>query len=421
MSSHLLTRLSKYILIVLAGLGIVYYLFFSSTTAKTTYQTATVEKGSLISTVSESGSISIGSVSIASPATGVVTEVYVQNGDIVDKGTKLFSVQSVATPAEKASSYASYLSALSTVANAKSSKQSLDSAMWTQQKAVLDAENAWNYKNANTTNPSTKVAYTYLEKLSIDSSLTNAHKAFDAAEQKYKDADSAVRAADAQLHAALLAYQSTQNATIFAPIDGTVANLSVDVGSSVTASGGSSSITTATSTLSLIHPQSIQVKVQASEVDVPKIAVDQKATVTVNAFTGKTYVAKVSRVDHLGVATSGVVSYAVYLQFIETPLDIAPGMNAVAVIQTSRKDGVLKVPQVAVKTVGQEKTVQKLTGDIPETVVVTTGDTSDTEVEILTGLRAGEVVVTRTIAPKTTTTTTSPFSGIGGGRGGGIR
>ena len=218
MSSHLLTRLSKYILIVLAGLGIVYYLFFSSTTAKTTYQTATVEKGSLISTVSESGSISIGSVSIASPATGVVTEVYVQNGDIVDKGTKLFSVQSVATPAEKASSYASYLSALSTVANAKSSKQSLDSAMWTQQKAVLDAENAWNYKNANTTNPSTKVAYTYLEKLSIDSSLTNAHKAFDAAEQKYKDADSAVRAADAQLHAALLAYQSTQNATIFAPI-----------------------------------------------------------------------------------------------------------------------------------------------------------------------------------------------------------
>jgi multidrug efflux pump subunit AcrA (membrane-fusion protein) len=160
--------------------------------------------------------------------------------------------------------------------------------------------------------------------------------------------------------------------------------------------------------------------VQASEVDIPKIAVGQKATVTVNAFAGKTYVAKVSRVDRIGVATSGVVSYAVYLQFIETPLDIAPGMNAVAVIQTSRKDGVLKVPQVAVKTVGQEKTVQILSGGTPETVAVTTGDTSDTEVEILTGLRAGDVVVTRTIAPKTTITTTSPFSGIGG-RGGGIR
>lgn len=407
-------------LLVLVGLGMVYYLFFSSKTAKTTYQTATVERGSLISTVSESGSVTIGGISIASPTTGVVTEIYVQNGDKVAQGQRLFSVQSMSTPAEKASSYASYVSALNTLANAKSSKQSLDSAMWTQQKAVLDAENAWNYKNANTINPSTKVAYSDLEKLSIDSSLTNAHKAFEAAEQKYKDADSAVRAADAQLQAALLAYQSTQNATVFAPIDGTVANLSVDIGSSVTASGGSSSTITATSTLSLIHPQSIQVKVQASEVDIPKIAVGQKATVTVNAFTGKTYVAKVSRVDHIGVATSGVVSYAVYLQFIEAPPDIAPGMNAVAVIQTSRTDGVLKVPQVAVKTIGQEKTVQKLTGDVPETVVVTTGDTSDTEVEILTGLQAGDIVVTRTVAPRTTTTT-SPFSGIGGARGGGFR
>ncbi|MEI7652954.1 MAG: efflux RND transporter periplasmic adaptor subunit [bacterium] len=414
--------LSKLIVGVFITSGLIYYFFLRSNTGKTTYQTAIAEKGSLINTVSESGSITIGSISIASPSTGVVTKLYVQNGDIVVQGQHLFSVQSAATASEKASAYATYLSALSSLANAKSSKQSLDSAMWTQQKAVLDAENAWNYKNANSINQSTKVAYTDLEKLSIDSSLTNAHKAFDAAEQKYKDADSTVRAAEAQLNAASLAYQATQNATVVAPSNGTVVNLAVDIGSSVTASGGSSSTTVATSALSLINPQSIQVKVQASEVDIPKIAVGQKATITVNAFAGKTYVAKVSRVDTIGVATSGVVSYSAYLQFIETPADIAPGMNAVAVIQTSRKDGVLKVPQTAVKTVGQDKTVQILNTDKPETVIVTTGDTSDSDIEILSGLKVGDVVVTRTIAPKTTTTsTTSPFSGIGGARGGGVR
>lgn len=411
------TRMIKYILTSLVGVCVAYYFFFSSTTIKTTYQTATVEKGSLISTVTESGSIMVSSVSIASPATGVITDVMVQNGDMVTQGQNLFTVQSTATPAEKASAYASYLSAMSALATAKSNKQSLDSTMWSQQKAVLDAENAQNIKNANTINPSTKITYTDLEKLSVDSALTNAQKGFRAAEQKYKDADSAVTAAQAQLQAAYTSYQATQNATAIAPSSGTVANLSVDVGSSVVASGGSSSTTVATSVLSLVNPQSIQIKVLVSEVDLPKVKVGQKATVTVNAFAGKTYVAKVSRVDTIGVSASGVVTYSAYLHFIETPQSISPGMNATAVIQTSRKDDVLKVPQSAVKTSGQESTVQILINDAPQSISVTVGDTSDTEIEILSGLKVGDTVITRTITPKSTTSTTSPFSGIGGTRG----
>ncbi|MEI6327025.1 MAG: HlyD family efflux transporter periplasmic adaptor subunit [Candidatus Roizmanbacteria bacterium] len=431
-----------YVVAVVALIGVIWYwrTYGSSSSSTVTYQTAVVDKGSVISTVTASGSVSINSVSVSSPATGVVTEVYVKNGEIVKAGDNLFAVQSTATAADKASAYASYLSAVNSLASAKSSKQSLDSTMWSSQKTVLDAQNAVDFKNNNTTNPSTKTGYTDLEKQSIESTLVQAQKSFAAAEQKYKDADMAVNSSQAQLSAAWLAYQATQNAIAVAPIGGTVVNLNSDVGSTVTASGSASNSTaTASTVLTLADLASVQTKVVVSEVDIPKVKAGQKATITVNAFSGKTFAGRVSRVDTIGTTTSGVVTYNAIIQFTAVPEGVVPGMNASAVIQTQRKDDALKVPLAAVKTSGTEQTVQVLTQSTqtttqtdpavtaapiqtgtPTTVTVTTGISSDTEIEILSGLKVGDTVVTRTISAKTATTSTtsaSPFGSIGGARG----
>lgn len=442
---HMLHRLRSlpravYVVIVIFLIGAIWYwrTYGSGSSAAVTYQTAVVEKGSIISTVTASGSVSINNVTVSSPATGVITELYVKNGDTVTAGQNLFSVQSTATAAEKASAYASYLSAVNSLASAKSSKQSLDSTMWSSQKAVLDAQNAVDYKNNNSLNTSTKATYTDLEKQSIDSALVQAQKSFSAAEQKYKDADMAVNSAQAQLSASWLAYQATQNAIAVAPIAGTVVNLNSDVGSTVTASNSASNSTvTASTVLTLADLSSVQTKVVVSEVDIPKVKAGQKATITVNAFPGKTFTGRVSRVDTIGTTTSGVVSYNAIIQFTTIPEGVVPGMNASAVIQTQRKDDVLKVPLTAVKTSGTEQTVQLLEQSMtgiendpsvtpaaiqsgtPTAVPVTTGISSDTDIEILTGLKAGDVVVTRTISAKTasTTTTASPFGAIGGARG----
>jgi multidrug efflux pump subunit AcrA (membrane-fusion protein) len=73
------------------------------------YQTATAQRGSIISTVSESGNVSAQSqVDVTSPSTGIIEEVYVKNGETVSEGQNLFKVKATATPQEKASAYANY-------------------------------------------------------------------------------------------------------------------------------------------------------------------------------------------------------------------------------------------------------------------------------------------------------------------------
>jgi multidrug efflux pump subunit AcrA (membrane-fusion protein) len=167
-----------------------------------------------------------------------------------------------------------------------------------------------------------------------------------------------------------------------------------------------------------MNPDSLEVKVQLSEVDAPKVRVGQKATIKVNAFNTKSYVAQVDRIDTIGTVSSGVVVYNAYLRFVSTPPEIYPSMNINAVIQIDRKDDVVKVPTSAIKIANDARTIQIMRTDknLPETAEIHTGMVGDIDTEIMSGVQVGDIIVTRTITPKATSTT-SPFSSIGGTRG----
>jgi membrane fusion protein, macrolide-specific efflux system len=419
------------ILIIIGGL---LWWKFGQQQKKAQYQTTQVQKGNLISTVSESGNISSNQVNVTSSTDGVITEIYVKNGDHVDAGDKLFKVQATATPQEVASAYASYLSAVNALASAKNSQQGLDVSMYSSQQTYLTAQNNENYKNNNASgiNPSTHNGYTDIEKFAIDRALDQATKDFASAQQKYKDATLAVNAAQAQLNSASLSYQATQNAVITAPISGTVANFSETEGSPVTAANGNSSSNTSSSSTSSSNTSStgstvlvlgdftnLVVNVQASEVDVPKIHPGQKATITLDAFSTKTYVGEVKSVDLFGTNSSGVVTYNVYITFLAPPSDIQPGMTASAIIQTDRKDNVLYVPTSAIQTANDQSTVRILKNGQISSVLVETGIASDTDTEITSGLSEGDTVVTSIVSQtsSSSSTSTSPFSSLGGNRG----
>jgi len=424
-----LNLLGRVVLILIIGVGAWFvYGLFSKSTEKPTYQTAKVEKGTIISTVSGSGNVSSNQVTVVSPTNGVIEELYVTNGDQVTVGQNLFKVKSTATKEEQASAYASYQSAVSSLTSAKNTRLSLDATMWSVQQKVLDAQNAVDYKNGNSINPSTKNAYTDLEKQSIDSGLIQAKKDFTANEQKYKDADAAVTSAQAQLTSAWLSYQSTQTALVTAPTGGSVANIAVTIGSSVTASTGTnsnsstssssqSSTTTASTILVIGDFNALQIKVPVSEVDASGIHTGDNVTVTLDAMSGKTFVGTVSSIDTVGTIASGVVTYNAYITFSYAPEGILPGMSATAVIQTERHDDVLLVPTTAVQTANGDKTVRVLKNGNVTQATVETGIQSDTQTEIISGLSLGDTIVTgtsTTTGARTGTTGTSPFSGIGG-------
>lgn len=394
------------------------------------YQTVKVERGNLIATLSQSGSVTASNqTDISSTTNGIIQEIYVKNGDQVVAGQNLFKVKSTATPQEKAQANAAYQSALSSAQTAEQNKLTTQATLEKDRQSVLEAQNAVDYKNNNTTNPATNSNYTQLEKDSIDSTLTSARQTFAADEKKYIQADTAIAAAQASLQSALLDYQATQDSIITAPVDGTVANFSGEIGSNVTAkstnsngdSTSSSDTDTSSSVLVLGNFSVLSVTASINEVDIAKIKPGQKATITLDAFSGKTFVGTVTSVDTIGTSSSGVVTYNAYISFASPPADIYPGMTASAIIQIDRKDNVLSVPNSAVQTTNGVSTVRVLKEGKATSVAVETGIASDTNTEIISGVSEGETVITSTSLPTTgtTTQTTSPFSTFGGRSSGG--
>jgi macrolide-specific efflux system membrane fusion protein len=400
------------VIAILAVLGWVGYSKIKENSAtKPQYQTTKAAKGEIISTVSESGNISVSQTNVTSPSNGVIEEVFVKNGDDVASGQNLFRVKSSATAQEKAAAYASYLSALNSLNSAKSRMNSLQSALFKANQAFITDRGVDNPSDSQKADPR------YIEE--------NAE--WLQAESDYNNQTGVISQAQVSYTSASYNYQATQDSIVTAPTAGTVANLSAIVGGTVSAgsttsttSNGSTSTTTSggSTVLVITNFNTLQMKVQASEIDVPKLKSGQKATITLDSLPDKTFVGSVVSVDTIGTNSSGVVTYNVYITFAYPPPGVSPGMSASVVIQTERKDNVLKIPSSAVLSTTGQATVRILKNGTVTSVPVETGISSDSETEITTGISEGDIVVT-SVSTGTGTggSTTSPFSAFGAGRG----
>ncbi len=393
-----------------------YFLVIKRTSAQPKYQTAQVSRGTLISTVSESGNVTGNQTPITSPTNGVITQVYVVNGAKVNKNDPLFHVESTASEDQKRTTYTSYLAAKSALDADTAQLYALQSTMFANWNTYYNLAISSLYQNGDGS-PNTNTR--------ITPQFTTVQDNWLNSEANYKNQQGVLAKDQAGLSASYLAYQETQSVTVNAPIEGTIANLAVTTGSNVSAAqtnsnSSTSSSSTGTEILDIGNFDNLQVKVQIAEVDVPNVHEGEKATITLDAFPGKTFVGTVTGVDTIGVNSSGVVTYNAYIKFISPPPEIRPAMTASVNIQTQRKDNVLKVSTSVIQTASGTSTVRVLQNGRVNSVSVETGMASDTETEIISGLSEGETVVIGTIASGTGSSGTSPFSSFGGrGFGGG--
>lgn len=249
------------------------------------------------------------------------------------------------------------------------------------------------------------------------------------------------------LQQAQLAYS---NYFIRAPFDGIIGKINA----SVYSQAGSAAIAT------LIGEQKIST-ISLNEIDAAKVKAGQPVKITFDAIDGLTATGTVSSVDLVGTVSSGVVTYSVKILIDTDDSRIKPGMSLNATIVTEEKDGVLLVPSSAIKTRGNIHYVQILetpmasstfsarnhtasstsgtranraamgitvtSATAPTEVVVAIGDADDTNTEILSGLSAGQAVVTKTTTVAQGTTATAATSGgllgglFGGNRQGAAR
>jgi HlyD family secretion protein len=211
--------------------------------------------------------------------------------------------------------------------------------------------------------------------------------------------------------------------SILAPFDGTVASVPVQVGD----------ISSGT-LLTIIANNNVAI-ISLNEVDVAKIALGQKVNLTFDAIPDLSISGKVAEIDSVGTVSQGVVNYNVKISFDTNDTRVKPGMSANAEIITNVEQDALTVPNSAIKTQNGVSYVQMFTTALPTPAtgvqgsvsatppinqVVTAGVSDDTNTEILSGLKEGDEVVTKTIAGTATTTastTPSLFSSVSG-RGG---
>lgn len=221
--------------------------------------------------------------------------------------------------------------------------------------------------------------------------------------------------------------------SIRAPFDGVIAKVSIKKGDA--ASAGSAVVT-------LIAKQRIA-EISLNEVDAARIKAEQKATLTFDAVEGLSLTGQVMEVDALGTVSQGVVTYNVKIAFDAQDDRIKPGMSVSAAVIVDVKPDALLVPAAAVKSSPDGGWyVETLEGTAasgpsgavsatpPQIKTVEVGVSNDTETEIMSGLKGGDLVVTRTVDPaaaaaRTQTQSLFPTGGRGGagasGAGGAFR
>ena len=193
------------------------------------------------------------------------------------------------------------------------------------------------------------------------------------------------------------------NYFIRAPFDGIVARIPVNVYDR--ASSG-------TVIATIIGENKIS-NISLNEVDAQKVKAGQNVNITFDAIENFVATGTVQVVDLVGTVTQGVVSYNVRISIDTRDDRIKPGMSINVEIITDKRNGVLAVPNSAIKTQGKIKYVEiedspqntnatttKLgiitTSVLPTRQTVETGISNDQFTEIINGLSGNEYVVIKT-------------------------
>jgi len=203
--------------------------------------------------------------------------------------------------------------------------------------------------------------------------------------------------------------------------------ISID-GSSMFPGGASSSApSTAMTTLCTITPgKEFSMVVDIDEIDIFSIEVGQASMIVMDAMLDEVFAGEVVKVSTVGASQGGVTTYpvTVLLDMVRTPL--LGGMNATANIVTEVKKDVLIIPLDALQERGEEMYVymydpqrqlkQRDGQQLGEIRIVTTGISDGVNVEIISGLEAGEEIIYTVIESNVFMDAITAMSGSGGNR-----
>jgi HlyD family secretion protein len=279
----------------------------------------------------------------------------------------------------------SQVEAAQDVVNRLSNKAEDDPDRTAAEKALYDARHARDVVQASlnwyTGQP------TAIDQQILEAELAQAEAAVKDAEREWnrlKDGPDPndIAAAEANVQAA---QANLELPRVTAPFSGTITSVEVMPGDEVGLG---------TPAFGLADLSRMLVDVQVSEVDIDQIALNQEATITFDAILGKEYHGVVSEVDLVGAPDQGVVNFNVTIQLTDADDSVRQGLTAAVTIVTDKLEGVLLVPNQAVRVVNGNRVVYILQDGQPVQVQIELGASSDLDSQVLSGdLKAGDQII----------------------------
>jgi HlyD family secretion protein len=357
-------------------------------------QVEQVKARTITQTVSATGKIdSEFKVDITPEVTGEIVELPVKEGDRVKKGSLLIKINAKQYLADKESAEANLQAIKSTMA---------------MRKAELDKIEG-DYK---------RITELYNKKLSSDAEYQAAKSSYQSSQASYEGAKANVLQSEAVLRRA---EDQLSKTTILSPMDGTITKLNVELGERVLGSGYSQG----TDIMTVSDLNNMEANVDVDENDVVLCSIKDTAKIKVDAFGDKIFKGLVKEIGNSAI-TSGtgtqeqVVNFTVKIKLIDLDPKLRPGMSCNADIETETKNDVISVPIQSVtartNTMGPNSNAREdednpnaapkanntekvkeivfiVDKNKAKSVDVETGISDNNYIEIKSGLKGGEKVV----------------------------
>lgn len=417
--------------IALVVITIVVLSVYRAQSGYTKVLTAKVVRQDIASVVSGTGQIKPKTyVNLGATAFGRITHLYVKEGDHVNKGQVVATIENVqpqaSVSAQKATIAASRTDINAYIAAEKTAQANVQHAKADLEQKQLDFDRAKGL---------------YQEKLISKQDYDAKKAAFDLAGATVLQTEAAVAQAKANtasarghLDSAVATLRSnldSLNKTVSnAPFDGIVTNLPVREGETVVTGIQNAQGSTL---MTLADMSVITAEVKVDETDIVNIRLGQSADISVDALPGRVFKGHVTLVGDqailrsTGIATSQSTTgteeakdFKVEITLDQPDEALRPGLSTTAKITTAHKAGVLVLPiqaltmespdsksgqpqlKQASATNSQSQTKQQGVfvvrtekGKLISTFVpVTTGVTGTTEIEVLGGLKEGDEIIT---------------------------
>jgi HlyD family secretion protein len=332
------------VILILAG-GYFVYQLAGQGGSNQKFRLMKVERGEINLVVTATGTINpVINVLVGSQVSGTIKALYADYNSQVKEGQVIAQIDPAIFDAQVEQGRANVLNAQANQLSAQSNLENARANLVKAEIAVVDTKRTLDRHRP-------LLERNVIPQATLDTAQANHDTAVaqrEVTRAQVESAKSQVESSKAQVEQAKASLKVSETnlryTTIRSPVNGTVISRNVDVGQTVAASLQAPTLFTIAKDLTRM-----QVDTNVSEADVGRITVGQDATFTVDAYPERIFHGKVSEIRNAPIIVQNVVTYDVLILLDNRDLKLKPGMTANVSVMISHREGVLKIPNAALR------------------------------------------------------------------------